>query len=169
MKGTITQYLAGVASERDRAHLRGILAPIGDRLSTQALRNSTLVIGTDSTTVPKTGAADSYFSVKGKLVNIAAGTAMPTLVGTVALSTSNVFCFFVDDAGAVTSEMGTGAADIVDIVFPPFPEGKALIGFVLVTQSGGGAFTGGTTGLDDGTTTDVYASPTGSFDPSVKL
>ena len=169
MKGTITQYLANISSAKDRSHLRGVLAPIADRLSTQALRNSTLVIGSVSKKVPKTGAADSYFIVKGKLVKIASGTAMPALSGTIALSTSNVFCFFVDDAGTVTSAMGTGNATPANVVFPPIPEGQAMVGFILITQSSGGAFTGGSTDLDDATTTVVYSSPTGAFDPSVLL
>ena len=169
MNDTLTRYLVGVGAERDRANLRAILAPIADRMSTQALRNSTLVIKAGASALAKTGAADSYFVVQGIPVKIAAGTDMAAFSGVVALSTTNVFCFFVDSAGTLTSAMGTGAALLANVKFPPFPEGKCLVGFVLITQSAGGAFTGGTTALDDATTTAVYASPTGPFDPSVLL
>jgi len=168
MKGTITQYLANVMSERDRAFLRAVLAPIGDRLSTQALTNSTLV-QSGTTTKVKTGAADSYFSVKGKLVKIAAATDMAVLSGVISDAKINVFCFYVDVAGNLTSAMGTEATALVDVVFPVTPEGKCLVGYVQITCSGG-AFTGGSNDVATaGNFTVVFVSPTGAFDPSVLL
>ena len=130
---------AGVASSTDRRNLRAILTPIVDRLSTQALSNSTLV--TDTATA-KIGAADSYFSVKGKLVKIAASTTMGAIAGNISASKINVYCFFVDQAGTLTNAMGTEATALLDVVFPPFPEGKCLIGYAQVTCSGGGGFRG---------------------------
>lgn len=171
MQDTITRYLASVGSEEDRRNLRAIFNPIADRLSSQMLSNSTLVIGTDSNTVPKTGAAISYGVVQGVPVDIPAGTAMPALSGTVTADAFNVYCFFVDKAEALTSAMGTEGATFAAVVFPPFPEGKTLLGFVIINPTGTGNFVGGTDALDDGTVVPnaVYISPVGPFDPSVKL
>ena len=170
MFDTITRWLAGVGSERDRSNLSAVLKPIGDRLSSQMLSNSTLVIGTVSKTVPKTGAAISYGVVKGIPVEIAAGTAMPALSGTVAEATYNVYCFFIDSASALTSAMGTAGATWAAVKFPPFPVGKTLIGWVRVFPTTG-SFVGGTTELDDGSVVPraTYASPVGAFDPTVLL
>jgi len=171
MIDTITRYLAGVASERDRANLRAILAPLADRFSSQMLSNSTLVIGTAPNTVPKTGAAISYGVAKGVGIQVAAGTHMPALVGTVLDDLFNVYAFFIDSASVVTSAMGTAGATWAAVKFPPFPENKTLLGFVRVNPTGTGPFVGGTTALDDATVAPnaVYFSPVGPFDPSVLL
>ena len=166
MQDTLSRYLGGATlSERARAHLQAVLTPVFDRISTQALTNSTLV---QDTATAKTGAADSYFSVKGKLVKIAASTTMGALTGKdISASRTNVYCFFVDQAGAITIAMGTEAAALLDVVFPPFPQGQALIGYAQVTCSGGGGFTGGSSGLATaGNFTVVFVSPVGSFDPT---
>ena len=171
MQDTLARYLAGVGTEKDRANLRAILAPIADRFSSQMLSNSTLVIGSVSKTVPKTGAAISYGVVRGVPIDIAAGTAMPALSGVVLNAKFNVYCFFADAAEALTSAMGTAGATWADVVFPPFPENKTLLGFVIVNPTGTGNFTGGTTELDDGTVLPnaIYISPVGPFDPSIRL
>lgn len=170
MKDTIIRYLTGVPAATMREALRQIFNPIGDRLSSQMLSNSTLVIGSVSKTVPKTGAAISYGVVQGVPVEIAAGTAMPALSGTVTEATYNVYCFFIDSASVVTSAMGTAGATWAAVKFPPFPVGKALIGWVRVFPTTG-SFVGGTTELDDGTVVPraTYASPVGAFDPTVLL
>lgn len=171
MQDTIARYLGTLSIEKDRAALRAIFNPIADRLSTRALTNSTLVIKAGGSALAKTGAADSYFSVQGKLVKIAASTDMPALSGTVANAAFNVFCFYVDSGGTTTSAMGTAGATLAAVKFPVPPEGKCLIGFIVINPSGTGDFVGGTTALDDGTVTPnaVYVSPVGSFDPSILL
>ena len=171
MIDTISRWLTNVGADKDRTALRAILNPIADQYSTRMLSNSTLVIGTVSKTVPKTGAAISYGVVQGVPIDIAAGTAMPALVGTVVNATFNVYCFFVDKAEAITSAMGTAGATWAAVKFPPIPQGKVLLGFVIVNPTGTGNFVGGTTELDDGTVTPgaVYISPVGPFDTTVLL
>ena len=167
---TINQALAWMSAGKDKQAVQAVLNPIGDRLSSQMHSNSTLVIGTASKKVPKTGAAISYGIVQGVPVEIAAGTAMPALSGTVAEATYNVYCFFIDSASTVTSAMGTAGATYAAVKFPPFPEGKTLIGWVRVFPTTG-SFVGGATDLDDGTVIPraVYVSPVGPFDPTVLL
>ena len=166
MLDTIRKYLEGMAAQQDRRAIQRIVDPIGDRMSTQPLTSAGLLVsGTGSGVTAKIGSADFYASVKGILVKIAASTDMPALVGTITAAKYNVFCFFVDAAGTVTSAMGTEGAAIGNVVFPPFPENKALVGFLIVTYAS--TFTGGTTPLATATT--VYVSPLGPFDPSVLL
>jgi Lhr-like helicase len=54
---------------------------------------------------------------------------------------------------------------LAGVKFPEFPEGKTLVGFLIITHSS--TFTGGTTALDTATT--VYVSPVGAFDPNILL
>lgn len=85
------------------------------------------------------------------LVSIAANTDMAALVGTVTNAKFNVYAFFVDAAGAVTTSMGTEGATLAAVVFPSVPANKACIGFIIVNPTGTGNFVGGTTALDDAT------------------
>lgn len=64
----------------------------------------------------------------------------------------------IDDAGAMQIAPGTEAAAAADVVLPAIPANWAVCGYVQVQQSAGGAFTGGTTGLNDATTTDTYVN-----------
>ncbi len=88
---------------------------------------------------------------------------MPALVGDITAAYFNVYCFFIDSASVVTVARGTEATTLAGVIFPPFPAGKALVGFLTVTYAS--TFTGGSTPLDTATTT--YNSPTGAWDPSV--
>jgi hypothetical protein len=92
---------------------------------------------------------------------------MPALSGTVVNGTFNVFCFFIDSAGTVTSAMGTAGATLATVVFPQKPQKKALVGLLIVNPTGTGNFVGGSTALDDATVvpTVAYVSAQGAFDP----
>lgn len=166
MNDTMTRYLAGLSNIADGMTLRPFLLPMVDRYSSQPITSAGLVINAGGAAFPKIGAADFYACVQGVLVKIAAGTAMPALTGINAPAGGfNVACFFVDGAGVVTALGGTPAATLGAVRFPQFPVGKALVGYLIITNAG--AFTGGTTALDTATT--VYVSPIGggAFDPSV--
>ena len=166
MQDTISRYLQGLADVKDARFLQFPLNAIGDRYSSQPLTSAGLVIKAGGSTLAKTGSADFYASVQGILVKIAASTDMTALTGLVISANNfNVACFFVDSAGTVTVAFGTQGATLGAAVFPPFPQGKALVGFLIITHSA--TFTGGTTALDTATT--VYVSPLGPFDPSVLL
>lgn len=162
MIDTMTRWLAGFGDTRERDALRAVLLSLVDRYSSQPLRTAGLAITSGGAATAKIGAADFYASVQGKLVKVDASTDMPALVGSITATKYNVFCFFVDKAGTRTTLMGTEGAALVNVTFPPFPQGKALIGFLIVTYAS--TFVGGTTPLDTATT--VYVSPLGPFDPS---
>lgn len=102
------------------------------------------------------------------LVTKAANTDMAALSGTVANATFNVFCYFIDSAGVLTTSMGTAGATLAAVVFPTFPAGKACIGFTIINPTGTGGFVGGTTALDDATVVPnaVYINTVGPFNPT---
>jgi hypothetical protein len=164
MLDTMSRYLQGLANVQDSYSLNRVLSPLVDRYSSQPLTSAGLVIKAGASALAKTGSSDFYASVTGILVKIAASTDMPALTGiNISAGSFNVVCFFVDSAGTVTAAAGTQGATVGAVVFPQFPKGKALVGFLIITYAS--AFTGGTTALDTATT--VYVSPLGAFDPTV--
>lgn len=167
MQDTMTRYLQSLASVNDRYALRRILAPLVDRFSTQATSSAGLVIKAGTSALAKTGATAFQGIAGGTPVAIAAATDMPALVGSITANSFNVFCFFIDAASAVTVAMGTEGTTLAKVKFPPFPESKALVGYLIVTHTS--TFVGGTTALDVAGTTVNYVSPVGPFDPSVLL
>lgn len=167
MLDTMTRWLEAFGDIRERMSLRSIFLPVCDRYSSQMLNTPGLVISSGGATTAKTGAADCYASVNGKLVKIAAATTLPALTGiNISAGNFNVVCFFVDSAGTLTVGAGTQASTLGNVVFPQFPQQKALIGFLIITYAS--PFVGGTTALDTATT--VYVNEVGgSFDPTVLI
>src|ERR1035437_300857 len=166
MQDTITQHLAGLAGETSRHAVRVPLKAIGDRLSSCATSTAGLVItATGSKYTAKIGSVAFAWIVQGVPVAIAAGTDMPNPVGVITAGSYNIFCFFIDQASVVTVAMGVEGTTLAKVKFPPFPEGKALVGYIVVTYSS--TFTGGSIALDTATT--VYVSPTGAIEPSVLI
>lgn len=88
--------------------------------------------------------------VGGTLVSKAAAD-MAALAGTVVNATFNVYAFFLDAAGTLTTVMGTAGATLADVVIPQASATRAMIGYVIINPTGTGNFVGGTTALDDAT------------------
>lgn len=169
MQDSITRILTNVAGDTVRLALRTILGAISDRISTQSLTSAGLVIKAGGGVLVKTGSAAYYAMVQGKLVTKAAATDMAALSGTVANAAFNVFVFYVDGAGTLTSAMGTAGTTLARVVFPAIPVNKAMIGFIVVNPTGTGDFVGGTTALDDATVvpTVAYINTLGVVDPTI--
>lgn len=165
MQNTVTQQLNAMCNVRDANALRPVIRALADRFSSCATSTAGLVIKAGASAVAKTGAAAFNGFAGGVPVSIAASTDMPALVGTIGAGKYNVFCFFIDSASTVTVAMGTEGETLAAVKFPTFPEGKALVGYLVITYAS--AFTGGTTALDTATT--VYVSPVGAFDPTIIL
>ena len=94
---------------------------------------------------------------------------MAALVGSVTNAYFNVYCFYVDVSGTLTTSMGTQATTKAGVVFPAHVDGKVMIGHLLVNPTGTGNFVGGTTVLDDATVVPnaVYTNTLGGFVPAV--
>lgn len=146
------------------------LAVHNDRLKTRTHSSAGLVIHGAASALAKAGSA-FYASAAGTLVTKVINTDMAALAGSVTNTKFNVYVFFIDSAGTLTTVMGTEGATLGAVVWPAFPVGKACIGFVVINPTGTGPFVGGTTALDDATVVPnaVYVSVTGSFDPTTAL
>lgn len=166
---TMRRWLEPVRDLASQFALSRLLYPLFDRESSTMLTSAGLEQDASTASIVDTGGSACYYFANGVYGQIAANTDMAALVGTVANGTINVFCFFVDSAGALTSAMGTAGATRAAVVFPQFPEGKALIGFVEIRPTGTGSFVGGTTALNDGTVVPnaAYINGTSGFDPYV--
>lgn len=161
----IEQWLRPFRDIAQKRTLERLLKPTISGSVSQALTTAGLVIAAGGSTLAKIGASDFYAIVDGALVKIAAATNMPALTGFgISQSAYNVVLFVVDQGGTVSALLGIEGADIAHVVFPTIPEGKALVGFLLITY-GAGAFVGGTTALDTATT--LYFSPTGAVNPGL--
>lgn len=161
----VNQQVAAMQNGLDKDALRPLLKAIADRMSSQATSTAGLVIKAGGGVLAKVGAVAFAGVANGVPVAIAAGTDMPALTGTITAGKYNVYCFFIDSASVVTVAQGTEGATLAAVKFPPFPVGKALVGYLAITYAS--TFTGNSTALDTATT--VYVSPVGSFDPTILL
>lgn len=141
-----------------------------DRVRSRTLKSGGLAIKNSSSAIVKAASALVY-AAAGTLVSKAANTDMAALAGTVTNAKFNVFAFFGDSAGTLTTSMGTEGDTLAAVVFPTVPANKALIGFVIINPTGTGDFVGGTTPLDDATVVPnaVYVDCVGAFDPTTDL
>ncbi len=170
MQDTVTRLLNGVPDVTMRRNLQLILNAIADRYSSQCVSVAGLQIS-GTPTKAKTGAADTYALANAVLVKVAASTDLAALAGSVTNGKFNVFCFYVDAVGVLTSQMGVEGASLATVVMPTVPVGKAQLGFVVVNPTGTGPFVGGTTALNDATVVPnaAYINTTGPFDQTVLL
>ena len=147
--------------------VRQLVTPIYLTLYNQTLTSAGLVIKGAGNTLAKAGSA-FYATVAGKVVTKTANTDMAALSGTVTNAKFNVFVFYIDSAGTLTSAMGTEGATLAAVKFPVTPDRKAAIGFVIINPTGTGNFVGGTTALDDATVAPgaLYVNLTDAFNPN---
>ena len=124
-------------------------------LKNLCLNSGAIAIATDTTKVKST--ATINYLIDGVFYAKAATDDLWTLTGfTCPLSMYNKCMLCLDASGDPQIVPGTAAAAAADVVIPAIPAAWSVVGYVQVLQSAGGAFTGGTTGLDDATTTDTY-------------
>jgi hypothetical protein len=80
-------------------------------------------------------------------------TAEVAISGSCAHGNWNIFLVFLAAGGTLSVVQGTEAATLAAVGLPATPSNAICIGGVIVNPTGTGAFTGGTTDLDDGTVT----------------
>ena len=165
MQDNITRLVGSMQANPGQAALRTMLSAIADRLSSQTLGSAGLaIIGAANVGAH---AATAFNAVaNGILRRVAASTAMTALVGTTAINTFNVYCFYINSAGTLTTSMGTAATTLAGVIFPTPTVGVAMIGFITVNPTAAG-FIGGTTALDAANTNVIYVNTQGAFDATI--
>jgi hypothetical protein len=164
MLDTMTRYLSAITDSAFQRAIRYVVKPSIDRLSSQTLMTPGIIINNTGSVFPRLSGASAYYAVAGgKLVTLPAGTGLGVPVG-VAIPAGyfGIVCIFIDSSGTTSILAGTPGATLAAATWPQFPTGQALVGALIIT--GAGAFVGGTTPLDTGTT--IYLNPVGAFDPT---
>lgn len=126
--------------------------------TTFCITKAGLVIHGASSTLVKAG-SPTVAVVAGALVDKAANTDMPALVGTLPTAKSALWAFYIDSAETLHVSTMTVAATTHDgalALLPAIPAGYAQLGFIIVDNATGSNFVGGTTALDVGSLTVTY-------------
>ena len=170
MFDNLSQRLQAITDKSLAYNLRLLLEPLFSRTRSCMLSTAGLVIKVGGSTLAKTGAFTVHYIADGVKGRIAAATDMPALTGlNIANGKWNVIVFTVDKAGTVRAQIGKrDATTEAGIQWPELDQRRAIVGMIVINAATG-AFTGGTTPLDDATLAVQYISPIGSFDPSVKI
>ena len=165
-----------MADKRDGVNLESALRGVYNRLSTQSFNSGAIAQDSSNTTNLKTAAA-IHGIVNGVPITKAAtaDVFVPVAGQVVAIGKTNVMALFLDAAGTGTCVLGTPGTTVSNTglngaKFPPIPEGKMMIGFVILT-GGVTAWTGGTSTFTT-STTDYYCTivnTVGAFDPTATI
>lgn len=170
MLNTIRQTLISIPESFIKSAMDTLFGYIAGRLHSCTHTSGALAIKTGGSALAKT-ASTWVGTVGGQLVSKAASD-MAALSGTVTNTKFNVFVFFIDQSGTLSTVMGTEAATSTGIKFPERPSLTAMIGYVIINPTGTGNFVGGTTALDDAVTVipnAVYVNTVGVSDPTIML
>lgn len=170
MFDNLSQRLLAITDKSLAYNLRLLLEPLFSRTRSCMLSTAGLVIKVGGSTLAKTGAITVHYIADGVKGRIVSSTDMPALTGlNIANGKWNVIVFTVDKAGTVRVQIGKkDATTEAGIQWPELDQRRAIVGMIVINAATG-AFTGGTTPLDDATLAVQYISPIGSFDPSVKI
>jgi hypothetical protein len=182
MQERVSRRVASLSNGSDRSHMKRILDSILTDLteiraeSLLAIADITNLITRESNYLMTSAGlaiaggskltatcANGFVYIAGGTLKYKAAGDCSALVGTIALSKSACWAFYIDSAGTITTSAKTADVDTValamaDILAVPVPADKALIGILNVINTAGGNFVGGTTALDAATATDLYFS-----------
>jgi hypothetical protein len=164
-----------MADKRDGVNLMEALKGVYARLSSQAFNSAALAQAT-TTTKMKTGAILHGLAGGTPLTLAVSDNFWDPLAGFKVLAgTTNVFCMYVDAAGAASSAFGTAATTVSTtglngVKFPPLPENKMMVGFVIIS-GGSGDWTAGTSTFTTATTVTycTIVNTVGAFDPTALI
>lgn len=172
----LNSFTNKISDPGDGLVLNQALRGVYDRIGNVLLSTGGLAIKANGGVLVKVATACTAV-VNGTIVQIAAATDCAALSGTITASYYNVFCFYVDASGTLTTLMGREAAALSGVKFPPVQERKALLGFVILQAASGHVFTGNdatygvldsSSGLTTASTTYVN-TPGCSFDTTASI
>ena len=175
----LAQITGAIADKNDGILYERGLRGIYDRMSSQSFNSGALAQGAATTTmkivtaingicggVPITKAATDDFW--GPSTGVTAG--FKVLAGT-----TNVFCMYIDAAGVASGAFGVAATTVSTtglngVKFPPMPEKKMMVGFVIIS-GGSGDWTAGTSTFTTATTVTycTIVNTVGMFDPTATI
>lgn len=101
--------------------------------------------------------------VAGVKVSKNADTDMSAIAGSLATAKSALWAFYIDSAGTITTSTKTADAATAAAALalkPAVPVNKAELGYIIVSNASGSAFTAGTTALDMAGVTTTYVNAT---------
>jgi len=184
MSQSIKNRLSALANKKDADELRKLLE--ASLVDAAAVRAEVVKLVTDAAAVTASmrnhimsdpglaiggGAKTTAQAAKaivaianGTVVYKAAATAMPNLGGAAtAADKSTAYAFYIDSAGTLSvsdrlADVASAALAISGITALAVPANKAVIGYLIVTMSGGATFTPNTTALDAANTAVLYLS-----------
>ncbi|HCE08555.1 MAG TPA: hypothetical protein DEQ40_08135 [Oxalobacteraceae bacterium] len=128
--------------------INGLNAVLG-ALDTCVLNKAGLIIKAASSPIVKS--VNSYAAMINGVTTVVAASDMSALAGTLATAKSAAWAFYVDGTGAITTSAKTAdsaTAAAAAALLPAVPANLAQIGFIVVTNTSGAGFIGGTTFLD---------------------
>jgi hypothetical protein len=167
--------LAAISDKNDGKVLDFALRGLYDRMSSQAFNSGALAQG-NATTKMKT-AAIIHGIAGGVPVTkpVTDDLWVPTAGHVVNIGKTAVLCLYLDAAGTASSAFGPEAATVSTtglggVKFPPMPEKKMMVGFVIIS-GGVTAWTAGTSTFTT-STTDYYCTivnTVGMFDPTAVI
>lgn len=165
-----------MADKNDGQLMNQAIKGLYDRMSSQIF-NSAALAQAGTTTKMKT-AAIVHGICGGLPTSLAISDNFwdPLAGFVVNIGKTNVFCMYVDAAGAASSAFGveattgTAANLTAGVKFPPMPEKKMMVGFAIIS-GGSGAWTAGTSTFTTATTVTyvTIVNTVGMFDPSATI
>lgn len=156
------ERLTQLAVARDGENILAAMAYVANHQPLSAFG----VTNAASATVFRTGTSASLAVAAGMPVKVAASTNFPALTGlSVANNSKVIIAFMVDNAGNLTQAWGDQSTAVAGVKWPDIPKGVAVVGYCLLENASGSAFTGGTTALDAAGITLTYANGSGPLAP----
>lgn len=134
--------------------------------NTNVVQPASLAINAALAVFAKTTNA-AFFLVKGVLVKVAAGAAMPVLTGvSIPTGSKQIVGFTITGDGTLARIDGNVATTVAGLVFPVAPNDFSIvIGYLIIENATGSTFTGNTTALDTASLTVTYVNAVDTFTP----
>ena len=165
---------SSIADPRDGALIRDALKGVYDRMSSQSFVSGALAQGGTATKMKTAAIIHGLCGGTPTTKPVTDNFWDPTAGYVVNIGKTAVLCLYIDSAGAASFAFGpeatTSTVGLGGVKFPPLPEKKMMVGFVILS-GGVTAWTAGTSTFTT-STTDYYCTivnTVGMFDSSATI